>query len=489
MHSTELTIRSFFLKRPSIRRTTSTGGHKSRDTYRQMAILKYQVPRMHKSTIDQSRSNPNVVYVGSEAGGVFKSVDKGMNWTMISGGTTMRTIRSIKVAPQNSELVYAGDGNAIYRTTDGGNSWTVVHVEDNLALNDLAISTVDENVVLAGGGRGLLRSTDGGETWNKILDRTVWDIEFKTDDPSVVFAIRSNDAEVRQEFWKSTDGGESFTIREAGWYASDDPDRINGGGRMTVTAADGNRLYVILVGASKPGDHGFIGVYTSYDAGETWVLNNPPVGGPYTDDHPNLATLSNTNTLQQGYYNLGIAASDEDPDVLLVGCLNLWRSTDGGTSFTVLGGYRGDVSWIHPDQQEIEINGNDMWVANDGGINYSNDYFATHSSRKKGLNASDFWGLGSAWNEDLIVGGRYHNGNTAHRPAFGKGNYLRLGGGEASTGYVQPGGKSVAYFSDISAKIIPQSMGEAVQDVAQLSLYPNEKLSRRLETRMIQYII
>lgn len=425
-------------------------------------------------TIDQSKTDPNIVYVGTEAGGIFKSTDKGMSWNMVSQETAMRTISSIKVSPANPDVVYAGDATAIYRSQDGGMNWAVVFVENDLNINDLAISEANNNIILAAGRNGLYRSEDAGENWDKVLDSRIWDVEFKSDDASIVFVIRSDDQEIRQEFWKSIDSGKTFSIREAGWYSPTNAERINGGGRMAVTSADGNRIYVILVGASKPGDHGYIGVYTSYDAGDTWRLNNPPVGGPYDDDHPNLATLSNTTTLQQGYYNLGIAASDTNADILMVGCLNLWRSTDGGTSYTVLGGYQGGISWIHPDQQEIEINGNDMWVVNDGGINYSNDYFATHESRKQGLNASDFWGLGSAWNEDLIVGGRYHNGNTAHRPAFGNGNYLRLGGGEASTGYVQPGGESVAYFSDISSKVIPQNIGEAVRDVAQLSLYPNE---------------
>ncbi len=185
-------------------------------------------------------------------------------------------------------------------------------------------------------------------------------------------------------------------------------------------------------------------------------------------------TLNNTNNLYQGYYNLGIAAAHTNANQVLIGGLNLWRTTDGAQTFTPLGGYQGNVGWIHPDQQEIEINGNDMWVANDGGINYSTNLFNTHESRKNGLIASEFWGFGSGWNDDLLVGGRYHNGNTAHRNGFEQGQFLRLGGAEAPTGYVNPGGKNIAYFSDIDSRIVPNSFTEQVRRLPQLALYPNE---------------
>ena len=424
--------------------------------------------------IDQSKSNPDIIYVGSEAGGIFKSIDKGMNWNFASFNSTLRSIRSVKVDPANPDIVYAGDGSAIYKTVDGGQEWIVLYEQGSLNVNDFAINPSNTNIIHAATNQGLLRSDDAGSSWTEILNETIWDIELNYSDPSEVYILRSNPSAIRTEFWKSTDGGLNYSLKDNGWYSSTDPNRNNGGARMTVTPADPDRIYVILVGASKADDHGFIGVYRSEDSGENWAITNPPVGGPYNDNHNNLATLSNTNFLQQGYYNLGIAASHDNPDEFLVGCLNLWRSTDAGGSFTALGGYQGSVSWIHPDQQEIEINGNDMWVVNDGGINYSNDLFTSHESRKTGLNASEFWGFGSSWNEDLIVGGRYHNGNTAYRPSFEDGRFLRLGGGEASTGYVQPGGDQVAFFSDISAKKIPFNLNDAVQNVGGLSMFPSE---------------
>jgi len=435
--------------------------------YQTFSIDANQVPVSWQGnvySIDQSLSNPNIVYVGTEAGGVFKTTDKGQNWTHASFNSTMRSVTTIKVHPTDPKTVYAGDNQNVYKTVNGGQDWSVMLGQNGLGANDILIKPNDPSDVFVASVNGLYRSQNGGQDWSQVLSSRIWDMELKPNDPNTVYVMQSNNSDIRTELWKSTDGGDSFSLRDNGWYSSDDPDRINGGGRMTVTPADPDRVYVILIGQSKPGDNGFIGVYRSDNSGESWMITDPPVGGPYDSEHNNLATLSNTNTLQQGYYNLGIAASHEDADAFLVGCLNLWRSTDGGASFQALGGYQGSVSWIHPDQQEIEINGGDYWVVNDGGINYSTDMFSSHESRAKGMYASDFWGFGSGWNEDLVVGGRYHNGNTAYRPSFEDGQFMRLGGAEAATGYVQPGGESIAYFSDISAKKIPFGLSDAVEN-------------------------
>ena len=425
-------------------------------------------------SIDQSVSDPNVLYVGAEAGGVFKSSDKGLNWTNASFNSTMRSMTTVKIHPQNPDIVYAGNGQNLYKTTNGGDDWSIMLAQNGLGANDILIKPTDPEVVFVASVNGLYRSEDGGENWSQLLSSRIWDIEYKPDNAETIYVLRSNDQQIRTELWKSTNGGDDFELKDNGWYSSDNPDRSNGGARMTVTPADPNRIYTILIGQSKPGDSGYIGVYRSDDAGESWVLTDPPIGGPYDNTHYNLATITNTNTYQQGYYNLGIAASHENADHFLVGCLNLWRSTDAGASFQPLGGYQGSVSWIHPDQQEIEINGGDYWLVNDGGINYSTDMFETHESRVNGMYSSDFWGFGSGWNEDLVVGGRYHNGNTAYRPSFEDGQFMRLGGAEAATGYVQPGGESIAFFSDIAAKKIPFALDAQVENRANPSMFPSE---------------
>jgi photosystem II stability/assembly factor-like uncharacterized protein/PKD repeat protein len=424
--------------------------------------------------IDQSLTAPEVLFCGTEAGGIYKTTDRGLNWQHSSANTLMRAVHSIRIHPSDPQIVYAGDAARIYKTTDGGQNWAAVFTRPNLVAHAIAINPADPDIVLVAGEGGLFRSVNGGADWAQLYSETCWDLAIHPTQPQIVYVLKTNPAARRCEFFKSEDFGATFSLRDNGWYSSSHSARRDDGARMTVTPAAPELVYVVLIGDSKPGDNGFIGVFRSADAGESWTLPNPPVGGPYTNAHPNLMTLNNTNPLYQGFYNLCIGASHQNPNQVLIGGLNLWKTDDGAQSYTPLGGYQGNLPWIHPDQQGISIRGAEAWVANDGGVNYSTDFFQTHQSRKNGIIASDFWGFGSGWNEDLLVGGRYHNGNTALRNTFPPGQALRLGGAEAPTGYVNPGIAGKAYFSDIDTRLIPQSIEEQVLIFPSLSQYPNE---------------
>ncbi|MEZ4951323.1 MAG: hypothetical protein R2784_18340 [Saprospiraceae bacterium] len=386
--------------------------------------------------LDVFEANPSILYAGTEAGGLFKTIDKGENWFSVSESAPFKTVRTVKVKPDNDQVVLVGTRDEVYQTLDGGISWTVILQENQLEVNSFVFDETNPDIILVAGRKGVDRSDDGGQTWTRTFNSFVYDLIPSSDGGNRLFLLGDNGP--ASNFYISDDQGQSFELRNQGWYVPSGNESNSQGGRIAVSKADPNRVYVILIGQDKEGDNGFIGVYKSEDYGNSWTLPNGPAGGPYTfPGHPNLASINPNGTgFHQGYYNLAIEASDVNEDELLVGCLNLWRSRDGAASFEPVGGYQGSVSWIHPDQQDMEIVDGDMWLVNDGGINLSHDLFETHTAKTKGINGADFWGFGSAWNEDLLVGGRYHNGNTAFRPSFPEGQSLRLGGGEAPTGYV-----------------------------------------------------
>ncbi|PSJ71511.1 hypothetical protein C7N43_38955 [Sphingobacteriales bacterium UPWRP_1] len=437
-----------------------------------------QRPKSEQANVycfDQSFSNPDILYCGSEGGEVFRSVNKGLDWVCVSRNYPINAPTAIKIHPYDPDIVFTGSGNRIFKTTNGGNTWQEVYSAGGLEVNDISVNLANPQIVLAASQNGLYRSTNGGNSWTQLYPQPCYDIELKPDDPSVVYLLKGNPTQNRCEFFKSVNFGAAFTQITNGWYNSTDPNRQDGGARMTVTPADPNRIYAVLIGQAKDGDNGFIGIYRSDDAGETWTLPNPPAGGPYTAAHQNLASINPDGSgFHQGYYNLGIAASHTNANHLLIGFLSLWKSENGASTFTPLGGYQGSPNnYVHPDIQEIEINGSDMWFVSDGGVNYSTDLVANHEARNKGITSSDFWGFGTGWNEDVLVGGRYHNGNTAWYQNYTAGNFLGLGGGEAATGYVNPGENRNAYFSDIGGKRIPETFDGFVASVP-FGIFPNE---------------
>ena len=414
-------------------------------------------------SFDQSRSNPDILVCGTEGSEIYRSTDKGLNWLPISRALAINAVLSVEIHPDDPEVIYAGDNNGIFKTLDGGDNWVKILTVSQMEVNDIAIHPGNPQIVLVAAGKGLWRSTDGGQNWSQLFNQACYDLAWKPFDPSVVYLLKDDPADKRCTFWRSADAGATFAqLSGNGWFAGTDPERANIGARMTVTPADPDRIYAVLIGQAKAGDNGFIGVYRSMDGGDSWILPNPPAGGPYSSDHPNLAVIGpfDGTGFHQGYYNLSISANHENADELLVGHLSLWRSTNGGTSFSRIGGYGGSLPWIHPDVQEAKCLGKDTWVCTDGGINYSSNFFSTHESRKSGITGSDYWGFGQGWNEDVLVGGRYHNGNSGWYETYPQGIHLRLGGGEAPTGYVSPGGGRRAYFSDIGGKVVPATIDQ-----------------------------
>ena len=440
-------------------------------------------------TFEQSMTNPKILYAGTESGGVFKSTDKGLNWKSVGDfDFNDGAVESLAIDPKNSDIVYVGTSESLYKTTDGGTNWKVILTK--VKIYAFTINTKDPKIILAAGNHGLKKSTDGGKTWKTIFTDICWDIKLKTDNPNTVFLAKKNPTKNITEIVKSTDNGETFELKNTGWFSP-----IGGkaardsGAKIGVTNADANRLYVVLIGEEDDDVHdgNYIGIYRSDNAGESWSTpydgnndgspDNEP-GGPYSNEHWCFTSTSpNRAGYDQGIYNLDIEVSDKNPDHLMVGSFNLFKSENGGVSYTQWGGFGCEGcgnEYRHPDIQEIEMNGDDVWVCNDGGIDYYDAKMNFIESRKNGINGSDYWGFDQGWNDDVLVGGRYHNGNAVYYENYPSGKFLSLGGGEASTGYVNKGDNKKVFHSDISGYEIPEKISGSLRNIDRYSMFPNE---------------
>ena len=424
---------------------------------------------------DQCKTNLSVLYCGTEPGEVYKSIDAGENWFCVSMSENFGSgVTAVEVSPTNANVVFAGGNAGIFRSVDGGTTWSNTLPSNNLGVNEILINTADEQVVFTATDKGLYRSADGGLNWTLLFNNKTYDIKDKANDPSILFLLRNNSGLNICEFYRSSDSGLTWNIQSTGWYNSTEVGRNDGGGRLAVTPADPNRVYAYLIGEAKTNDFGYIGVYKSTDAGTSWTLPNSPAGGPYSDTHPNLAIGSPDWTYHQGFYNCAILCSETNPDEIIVGGLNIWKSTDGASTFTGVSGYIGGPLNLHVDNQDFRVINGNYWYTTDGGIYASTNLLETQPDFKmKGLNGVEFWGFGTGWNEDVLVGGLYHNGNIAYHQNYGSGNFLELRGGEAPTGYVNPGNNRKTYFSDISGKIIPLNLNDPISSFGS-GMSPNE---------------
>jgi photosystem II stability/assembly factor-like uncharacterized protein len=383
-------------------------------------------------------SNTSVVYALGETGHFYRTTDKGLNWT-IPNPNYPTGVEALAVHPTDPNTVIVAGGNHLQRSTDGGSTWTIVHTVSGLGANEVWFDATG-NIALASTAKGLFRSTNSGVSWSAINNNLCYDVAFNPLNSNSAYALCRSGSVL--QFLKSSNGGVSFTAKTSGF----DNTTANEGGVLGISPADTNKIYVTFLSNGASG----IKMLRSVNSGESWSNGAGP--------------SSNTNDLSsfinwQGFYNLGLAVSPTDANVVITGTANAHRSTDGAMTFPVtIGGFRTDVFPIHPDFQDIDTKGTDTWIATDGGLVYSSDFFGSEAkaeARSKGIPSHDFWHWDQGWDQDIHVGGRYHNGNIVMSENYPAGEGIRYGGAESATGWVLHGLANTVITDDAGNYQIP----------------------------------
>ena len=410
-------------------------------------------------------SNPDILYCGSETGMIFRSVNKGETWTPCNDGEWMAgEITTIDISSTNPDRVLAGGGGIYWLSDDGGDTWRDISpVKSTFARTSSAqFMPGNDRVIVAGDRANLYRSVDGGATWTLQMSGMVFDVKFSRQNPNVCYVAIEQESTVL--LYKSVNAGETWDR-----LTLDEQPLISA--RIGLSDAPSGADYVYLWACrrnslSQPGPLYFSGpplLYKSTDGGVSFEVTDP------------VEQLENVDINGgQGYYDLVCTASATDPETLLVGIIQLYRSTDGGKTIENIGGYYGKFD-LHCDMQSIQTNGaGDTWLSTDGGVIYSNDFFAEDAQPKcHGLYASEMWGFDQGWNEDVMVGGRNHNGNMSQMDRY-NGVSLYMRGSERSTGYVFLSNPRKVAFSDSENVLMPDDWREEFVPFLDYWTYPKE---------------
>ncbi len=323
-------------------------------------------------------------YFGAVGGGVWKTQNAGRTWFPVMDAQPVASIGAIAVAPSDANTVYVGSGeadmrsdiiagNGMYRSTDAGATWTHIGLDDTRQIGRILVDPHDARTLLVAAlghaygpndMRGVYRSTDGGTTWTRTLfrDRDTGAIDLAaTPDGDTVYASLW---QTRRPPWNtyppsngpgsglyvSHDRGVTWNALSANGFPSDGLGKIG----LAVAPSDPSRVYAIV--DAKAG-----GLYRSDDAGATWKRIN---------DDPRL--------WDRGWYFCHVAVDPKDPDLVYVSDTGVYRSTDGGVHVAAIkGSPDGDdfhQMWIDPSD------GSTMVLASDQGTTVSVDRAATWSS-------------------------------------------------------------------------------------------------------------
>lgn len=221
---------------------------------------------------------------------------------------------------------------------------------------------------------------------------------------------------------------------------------------IATSPADPTKVYALCTGSANGGS-GLYGIYVSSDEGVNWTRTccGPQPAGVPSLTNQNLMAWSDQGTDDGGqyYYDLAFDVADNNADHLFVGGVNLWISTDGGNTFTCPSKWSHSYksNYVHADIHDIRFFGNDLWIANDGGIFYSNDTGASFDRKMLGIAGTDFWGFDAGfWDGDVMVGGTYHNGTLLKDNNVYDNGWISTGGGDNTLGKVNYADERKVYY-------------------------------------------
>jgi len=427
---------------------------------------------------------PDTYFMGTTGGGVWKTTNSGQDWKNISDDHfDVASIGGIDVANSDPNVIYVGTGSAclrgniqtgrgVYKSTDGGRSWSFTGLENAGLIGKVAVHPEDADIAyIAAVGqpfgnnkqRGVFRTTDGGDTWEKVLyisDSTgVVDLSINPKNPREIYAGLWT---ARRKPWtmisgskeggiyKSTDGGDNWKRLKGGL-----PQGIVGKTSLAISPVKPERVWALVEAPEPKG-----GLYRSDDHGKTWKQVN-----------------NSRKHLRRAWYYTHIYADPQDEHTVYSLNEGFLKSVDGGKTFERYGVPHGDVHdlWVNPKNPDR------MVVANDGGAQVSLDGAETWSTYMNQPTA-EMYSVTVDNEFPYRVYGPQQDNSTIRIPAWTeytihpKSNWTNIGGGETGPIALHPDRPWLIYAGNLGGIITRYN--EKTAAYQNITVYPQLQLGK-----------
>ena len=397
-------------------------------------------------------SDSDLIFAAMASGGVFKSTDGGNTWDPIADDLPVLTIGAVAVDPTDPDVIYVGTGEAnaqsyswfgmgMFKSTDGGATWSYVGLEDTRYIARIIIDPLNpDRIWVAGTGslfgtnpeRGVYRSPNGGDTWDQVLSVTdstaATDIAIDPARPDTVFAAmweRHRGLTYRRSggptsgIYRSYDGGDTWVELTNGLPSG------NGVGRIGISVCRSNPAVVYAIYDMWLDYEAR--VYKSTDGGDSWTR---------TSD----SALSNIHS-SFGWYFGQIQVDPGNPDRAFAMGVPFYRTQDGGAAWQQVGANN------HVDHHAMVFDPNDysrIFEGNDGGI-YVSTNSGTSWTKLYDQPTNQFYAIEIDYsNPQRLYGGTQDNG-TMRTPTGGTDDWEGIFGGDGFYCNVDPTDSDVIY--------------------------------------------
>jgi photosystem II stability/assembly factor-like uncharacterized protein len=427
-------------------------------------------------------SNPYIIYVGFATGGVWKTVNNGTTWEPIFDTYPTNSIGDIAIFQADPNIIWVGTGepnnrqsssfgDGIYRSTDGGKSFTNVGLKETQTIARIVLDPKDPNIayVAAPGHlfgpnpeRGIYKTSDGGKTWtlSKFVneDTGFTDIVMDPVDSKVVYAASYQRRRTSWGFngggpgsgiWKTVDAGKTWIRLTGNGLPSGDLGRIG----LDVSRSNPNVIYAQIektYPAATPGAGmgGGMGGAGGQQASQAAKPSDPEKDGLWrSDDKGKTWRIMSNNNNRPMYYSQ-VRVDPSNGQIVYTGGLQFSKSTDGGKTFQASPGV------AHSDHHAIWIdpkNGNHLIIGNDGGLNFSYDQGATWEFVNN-IPAGQFYAVAADMRRPYyLYGGLQDNGSwggpsaTRSNAGITNADWYRVGGGDGFHCQVDPSDHNSVY--------------------------------------------
>jgi photosystem II stability/assembly factor-like uncharacterized protein len=396
-------------------------------------------------------TNKKIMIAGAASGGIWYTKDGGLNWNTNTDDLAALGISSIEFSKSNPQVVYAATGDrdgsdtysiGVLKSTDGGKTWSQTGlnwtVQMRRFVSKVLVHPTNANIVYASTTFGIYKTTDGGTNWVRLRAGSYRDMEFKPGDPNTIYAA------TKTGIIRTTNGGSSFSTLSISFATT--VARVE----LAVTEDAPNYLYVV---AGKASDGGFAGLYLSTNAGNSFTTQSTT---------PNLLGWQ-TNGMDSGgqaWYDLAIAVSPSDKNIVLVGGVNIWRSVNGGVSWTNISHWQSTSSnYVHADIHELRY-ANDkttVWASSDGGAHRGLVNGNSWAIFNDGMAIAQMYRMGASTStEKNILTGWQDNGTSRYN-----GSWYKVLGGDGMECIIDYNNNNIMYASLYYGQIYRSANGGA----------------------------
>ena len=399
--------------------------------------------RIDVLTVDPT--NQDIIYAGATNGGIFKTTDGGSSWNPIFDDLPYLSIGAITLDPENTDIVYAGTGdrnftggsfigNGIYRSEDGGSTWSNIGLTETGVVTEIIIDPTDSDRIFAStlgnphvktSDRGIYRSDDGGTTWtNKLIvtdSSGIVDLIMDPSDPDVLYASGYNRMRnyysstvtgPQAKVYKTTNGGESWT-ELGGGLPEEDECRIG----LAISNDDPSTVYALYVDADNLDVQD---IYKTTNAGTTWSAMNV---------HDGPGGLPESVMGGFGWYFGEVYLNPYNNDHLVIPGVEMFHSLDGGDNWEM-----NVPDWwtyeVHADKHAIAFLDEDSYIiATDGGL-YKTDNNGVSWTDIEDIPITQFYHIDVHPHEDGLYGGGAQDNGSMSGNAATFNTWERLFGGD-----------------------------------------------------------